>query len=845
MGFGTHIRGVVLGPMLGLACLLGAVIPSAAQEASGGRLPAGSVWGAVVDAATSQPLSGATVVLDPETGGALPDVRGGGSFLHASRAVLSDSAGDYRFAGVPPGRYRLRITRAGYRPATFSVELRGSADSRVSVGLQMEPVALRALEVTAAVPTPFGAEISAEAEASGSRVRAARRRQAANLLSDVRELTHADVVEAVTLAETDVFRALQRLPGVTTADSYSADFWVRGAPWDQTRIYFDGLPLFNPLHTGGLFSGVNPDALGGALLYPGVQPASVGGGAAAAVELATRPGGGTGELRGSADLSVASARLALEQRTAGGSAAWMLAARRSYLDWLSHAWAGDDHPVAYSFSDLTGRADFQIDGERSLVVSGLWERDAQADRSPEIAYNRGHWGNAAGRASYASPLGRLRSRHTLGVSRYVSIVREPAVDSIRLSTDPSIIGRTNDRLLYATLSGELTPAGTQPGGPPWRVGYEVVRESNLYDGPPPAYLAGSDRDTLRLRSLLLHGALWGERRWQATERLTVDGALRLEAGEKVRNAAALRLVPRLSGRYRPTPGTALSVGVARAYQYEQALSPVGTFDLLHSTTSGERWLLAGAATPAVRSDVVTFGGEAWLGDTWLASANSYVRHATGITLPDPTPGIDPATAPLFVTGESRTRGAELSLRKLAGRWTASAAYTFTHAEMEAAGLRFPSPTARTHTFDAATMVRVARALRLGAAYTAASGTPFTRAYLPYEYWPINDGGCLRDPECARMHTRFSNPYAARTPRFSRLDLLMDWSHRYRTWELGAYLQLHDALGRASPVEYENTYGVCPDQPRDPGECADQERELHDKFNGDLSFLPVIGFRVRF
>jgi hypothetical protein len=96
-----------------------------------------------------------------------------------------------------------------------------------------------------------------------------------------------------------------------------------------------------------------------------------------------------------------------------------------------------------------------------------------------------------------------------------------------------------------------------------------------------------------------------------------------------------------------------------------------------------------------------------------------------------------------------------------------------------------------------------------------------------------------------MHTRFSNPYAARTPRFSRLDLLMDWSHRYRTWELGAYLQLHDALGRASPVEYENTYGVCPDQPRDPGECADQERELHDKFTGDLSFLPVIGFRVRF
>src|SRR3712207_3130893 len=96
------------------------------------------------------------------------------------------------------------------------------------------------------------------------RIGAARLRQRQFLAADVREVTHPDVTEAVTLGESDLFRAFQRLPSVTSRDDYTAELWTRGARGDLTRLYFDGLPLYGAFHTFGLLSGVGTDAIGSA-----------------------------------------------------------------------------------------------------------------------------------------------------------------------------------------------------------------------------------------------------------------------------------------------------------------------------------------------------------------------------------------------------------------------------------------------------------------------------------------------------------------------------------------------------------------------------------------------------
>ena len=79
---------------------------------------------------------------------------------------------------------------------------------------------------------------------------------------------------------------------------------------------------------------MNTDAIGAVYLHPGMRPARLGEGATV-LEVRSRPAGGHGDVRGFGELSLASARVAADQRIADGRGGWMVAARRTYLDWLT------------------------------------------------------------------------------------------------------------------------------------------------------------------------------------------------------------------------------------------------------------------------------------------------------------------------------------------------------------------------------------------------------------------------------------------------------------------------------------------------------------------------------
>src|SRR5262249_18732017 len=159
--------------------------------------------------------------------------------------ATSDS-GRYTFADLPAGSYRLFVRRIGYAPASVDVELSEGDASLLSIGLVVLPVQLRPLRVQETGSANDDAYTDA-VERGAARVATARRRQEEFLSSDVRELTSSDVVESATFGGEDFLRAMQRLPGVAPADDWSARTWVRGAGWNPSRVFFDGLPLFDPL----------------------------------------------------------------------------------------------------------------------------------------------------------------------------------------------------------------------------------------------------------------------------------------------------------------------------------------------------------------------------------------------------------------------------------------------------------------------------------------------------------------------------------------------------------------------------------------------------------------------
>jgi hypothetical protein len=828
--------------------------PARAQTPADAR-PRGGIVGSVLDASTGEPLPGATVVLQPEVVGAFPAGPASGSaFAAAVRAVLSDTRGEYRFDALSSGVYRVYVSCFGYRPYSVVIELRGAAISPVAIALTAEPIPLQPIRSRAQARGPYE---SADAFGPGvdlARLVAAEQRRHQFLTTDARELTHADVIEAITLGEPDVLRALQRLPGVSTRSDYTAELWTRGAPWSQTRVYFDAVPLFNPLHALGIVSGIGSHAIGALWYHPGARSAGIAEGAAGIIDLQTRRASGNGELNVHGDLSLVSAALALDQRVHDGRAGWMLSGRQTYLDWLTglarRAAGRDDVSFPYGFSEVAGRADAWL-GERSVLeASWLWERDHLTSTQPDEPEGmRAEWGNAVGRISFTTKLGGLHVRHTAGASGHRSDVlpdawRETWQDaSVPLSAGSSAVvthGASSSGVRYRGFTGTAWPEPASLAGPAWSIGYALERYGVDYYGPQPlpvprltvadvastgAPLAEGTR--ARWDAVLPLVAAWGERSWNFAERLGVRGGVRVEAGDALANTGPLRLSPRLSARYAAAPEIALSAGLSRVYQYTQAVAPGGIY--LASLASTDVWLVAGPDVPAVKSDIATVGIETWLAAGRVVTLNGFARRASGVTAADPRPG-RVYDRPTFVAGENTAYGVELSVRQITGRVTGSASYTLSRSQMDAVGVRYPAAADRRHVMSTTLLVRATSALRAGAAFTAAAGVPFTRTIAtPAE--------CAAEPGCdPTLLPWMAAPHAERAPTFASLDLLLDYTIRMRGLELGAYAQLRNALGRENATVYTGDQSGCT-----AVGCGDDLRSLYER---GVPRLPVVGLRVR-
>jgi hypothetical protein len=804
----------------------------------------GSIAGTVVAAGTEQPIPGAVVVLEAARDAAM--VTTGRPLLGRSITTFTNEQGGYRFEGVAPGSYRLMVRHVGFHPAVLEVELARGTPFRVSVGLLVNTIRLEAVNVQT-LPDPYGRNRTLAEETRRGRLDAERYGEERFVYGDATVMTHSDVMEAVTLAETDLFRALHRLPGVTTRDDWTAGLWTRGASWSHTRVYLDGLPLFNPVHAMGVLAGVNPDAIGAATFHPGGRSAAVGEGAAGVLDLTTRRAAEPG-LHGLGELSVVSARATSEWAGSDGRAGLLVAARRSHVDLatrLAEKLGSRGSYLPYVFHDLSARFDTELGRRWALEASGLWSEDRVTGSLPYLLRDtRGDWGNLLGRVSALVPLRRGWARLTIGASRFDGRL-VPTLPSVTTDTSP-VHAPTHNRLSVALVGVDILPSAA--GRPStWVGGVQLTVHRLSFEGPyPRPYPVVVLPETLRMSERRTTAAVWAERRWLVSPFTSLETGLRVEFGPRGYLVPQPAFAPRLAARYTPNGGrVTLSAALSRSYQYAQALAPAGPSvgpDLYVTDV----WLLSSDSVPAVRADVATAGAEVWLGGGWVGAAHAYGRRSTGVTVPEPSPGRLTGERPLQVAATNLAAGADLSLRRIVGRWTVSAAYTLASSELRAVSrldrwrYRYPAPADRRHAADLTVMGRLASGLRLGAAATVASGAPFSRFLLGVAPCDSTQGSC-QPADTAALTIELPN--AERTKTYGSIDVLADWTREWRRWRIGAFVQVRNVLGNANAVTYTGSVEQCRrDRPPEqrlarPGVC--------DRFERGIGRLPLVGVRVSF
>lgn len=178
------------------------------------------------------------------------------------------------------------------------------------------------------------------------------------MIDQNKEAAHSTInpvgyVNLPNLGETDVFRAVQLLPGVAYSEGSSA-LSIRGGTADQNLVLFDGFTLYNLDHFFGTFSSVNPNVIKDIQIYKGGFDSRYGERLSGIVDI-TGKTGNRYRPKINAGLNLVSANLEAELPL---SPKWtfVIAGRRSYADiytsYLVKSLA-ENHVETYSDTQLT------------------------------------------------------------------------------------------------------------------------------------------------------------------------------------------------------------------------------------------------------------------------------------------------------------------------------------------------------------------------------------------------------------------------------------------------------------------------------------------------------------
>jgi hypothetical protein len=294
--------------------------------------------------------------------------------------AATDINGFFSITKIPPGTYTVMITYLGYDTLSESVTVKSGDIVNKKFYLTKGTVQLQEITLNADQQTKL----------EDTKV-------------SVQKIDPKLITKLPSIGEPDIAQYMQVMPGVVFTGDQGGQLYIRGGTPVQNKVLLDGMIVYNPFHSIGLFSVFDNDIIRNADVYTGGFGAEYGGRISSIMDITTRDGNKK-HFEGKISASTFGAKLLVEgpllklKENGKGSISYLLSGKQSYLPYTSkriYSYA-DTNGLPFGFTDLYGKVSFNASNGSKLNVFGYNFSDFV--RYPDIA--NFNWKSFGGGANF-------------------------------------------------------------------------------------------------------------------------------------------------------------------------------------------------------------------------------------------------------------------------------------------------------------------------------------------------------------------------------------------------------------------------------------------------------------
>ena len=724
-----------------------------------------------------------------EVRGLVKDVKTGE--LLFSTSIIVEETGDVLSAGfdgdfsikLPQGDYNIKAVMLGYKELIKPVSV--SSDMTVTFYMQSDAVELDEVLITF-------------------------KREDENVSSveiGVQELQIEEIKKIPPLlGEVDVVKALELLPGVTTAGEGASGFNVRGGTIDQNLILLDYAPIYSSSHLFGFFSVFNSDAVKSLKLYKGGIPSEYGGRISSVLDI-RQTAGNRDSTFVKGGIGVVSGRIMASTPIDSGKGAILMTARRSWAD-LFLVTASDENlrnTKAY-FYDLNLKGEYDLGDNDQIALTGYYGRDVFGF-SDQFQFD---WGNTALSGVWSHTYSdKLISDIYATYSQYDYSVEGQGTFKVTAGIRNTSLNAKFEYYVNDKHTIKFGVNGMYYGLNPGSLSGPELNDQNLETEAGlelSPYI--SDEFKVNKKLTVLYGLRYSSfmnfgpgtvRSYQEGGPMTEETVTQITTHSKGELAKFYGgIEPRLAINYSVDSVSSIKVGYNRTRQY---------IHLISNSSSGlpiDAWKLSDQNITPTVSDQISVGYfRNFKENTYEASAEVYYKAMNDVL--DYKNNADIVFAENIETqviaGKGRSYGLELFVKKKKGKLTGWVSYTLSRTQRKTQS-NFVNETInnnewysanydKPHDISVVMVYELSKRVSLASSINYATGKPISVPDSRYTYQGVT---------VANVSTR----NGTRMPDYHRLDLSCTlYPKRYKERKFKSYwvFSIYNVYGRKNPYSY--------------------------------------------